>query len=492
MKPIPYSLFNKLKENLQTKYNEADPRLTIMFQRGARYIEQGAMMEPFTVDDTPPALGSWDLAMRRENHLTGPDYMYRAHIDDGQVYVSRADWHTLIEAMSEEPGTLEINWEDLGLIGATGATDCAIEFNGYWVRTSKDAEVCFDSPAQWTHVTTGEPYIFWVDSAGALHTQQLGESAVELVASGVTKISAIRGWKNVYRWNMDHGLIIAYIKNNAVHYRTWANQGTEETPLPPTWEAEREVTELPTPAVNVGLFRTNDYRVGILCESDGEIHWTVTDRNWAGMAIRDHTIRTRSTGLSVALLGVIYESANSPAHSVEVTGTEVSALYCPAVWPQVVDISNPGPEDAVTILIECDLELYGDLTDLEAAFTVMNGITSFDVLATEKINENTIKLTTESFESAVGDITVTYSHANGPIFAQVEGGCMMELANFGRDFTPVIAPPEGHSVNTVTVDGTLVVSFINVSHHPRYTPHTIEVTAGDILVAFIHVDDILP
>lgn len=482
MRTIPASIIEKLKSLQQTKANNADPRINLVMQRTRRYIEQGSTLNPVTLWDRP-GLGSIDVSYRRESRMTAPDKIYVVYIENGEAHVARTDYIKSIEQANE--------WEYLYTLGP--AVDVAIEFDGRWERTHRDAEVCFDSPAQWTHVTMGQPYIFLVLADGSLTVQQ-GQGVPTTLATGVSKVAALRGWKNVYRWQHDHGVICAYIKSNAVHYRTFALQGSEANPQPAAWEVERLVDVLPTPAVNVGLFRTNDYRVGILCESNGEIHWTVTDRNWAGMAIRDHTIRARGTGVLVQLLNVIYGEAFEPPHTITATGTEVQALYCPAIWPQLVGISNPGPDDAVTILIECDLDLYGPLTGLQAAFTVRDSVnTNFAVTATEKINGNTIKLTTANFEGSVGNLTVTYTHATGPIFAQVEGGCLMELGNFSQSFTPDIAPPEGYTKHTVTATGEIIkVDFINVTYIYPVHRHTITVTGTALSVTLIHVDDIPP
>ena len=483
MRTIPASIIEKLKSLQQTKANNADPRINLVMQRTRRYIEQGSTLNPVTLWDRP-GLGSIDVSYRRESRMTAPDKIYVIYIENGEAHVARTDYIKSIEQANE--------WEYLYTLGP--AVDCAIEFDGRWERTHRDAEVCFDSPAQWTHVTMGDPYIFLVLADGSLTVQQ-GQGAPTTLATGVSKVAALRGWKNVYRWQHDHGIICAYIKESAVYYRTFALQGTDANPQPAVWEVERLVDTLPTPAVNVGLFRTNDYRVGILCESAGEIHWAITDRNWAGMAIRDHTVRARGTRLLAQLINVIYDSAYSPPHTIATTGAEVSALYCPAMWPEVVSLSNPGPDDAVTILIECDLDLYGDLTGLEAAFTVQDSIsTNFAVTATAKgVTDKIIKLTVANFEAAVGDLTVTYVHATAPIYSQVDGGCLMELFGFFESFTPNIAPPEGYTAHTITATGEIMTcDFLNVTYSPGYHIHTITVTAGAILVDFIHVDDIPP
>lgn len=308
MRPVPPDLLAKLHQKYQTIYNNADPRIFLVFQRTARYIEQGGIIEPITVEEEPPILGSWDLAMRREDRRTNPQYLYRARIEGGQVYVDRGDYLDLLTAMNmdpgteEEPGKLEFEWEPVATIGSPGATDVAIEFDGYWVRTAKDAEVCFDSPARWTHITTGEPWVFWVDSAGALWVQQIGGSANQLAPNGVTKISAIRGWKSYILPHRDQGLIIGYIRAGALKYRNYAEQET----APPTWiwESEKDTGKA---AVDVGLARTNDYRTAFLYETAaGEIHWLVTRRRWAGMGVPLETLKATIKNYELELISLMH------------------------------------------------------------------------------------------------------------------------------------------------------------------------------------------
>jgi hypothetical protein len=425
-------------------------------------------------------LGPIAVTYRRENHMRAPDYVYLVYIEQGQAHVVRQEYIKSIEERNE--------WEYLYALGP--AIDVAIEFDGRWERTHPDAEVCFDSPARWSLVTFGEPYIFRVLPGGSLIVQQGDGEPFEL-ATGVTKVAALRGWKNVYRWNHDHGLICAYIRDGQVYYRNFCMQGDNSDPRPAAWEIERD-PGLPTPAQEVALFRANDYRVGFLVESNGEIHWKLTERNWAGMAIPPHTIAARGDGVKVDFIPISYEAAYVPPHTITATG-EPTALFCPAIWPQVVEITNHNGE---TILIHCDLDLYGSLTGLQAAFTVKDELdVSYAVTATGKVAENVIKLTVANFTAAIGDLTVTYTHATRPIFAQVEGGCMMELASFTMNFTPVVSPVEGRAGHTITATGTsLNVEYIPVTYdyYPDYTRNTIAVTAGPISLAFIRVDDIPP
>lgn len=476
MRYIPTSILEKIKKLHQTKAENADPKINLIMQRTKKYIEQGALMNPYDLWGKD-SLGAIDVAYRREDRLKAPDYTYLAYIENGTVHLARQEYIKSIEEKNV--------WEYLYPVGP--AVDVAIEFDGRWERTSPEAEVCFDSPAIWTLVTFGEPWIFRATSSGTL-TAQLGQGDIYILAdSGVTKVNAIRGWKNTYLWNHDQGIIVAYIRNGNICYRNYAQQPPD---IPAIWEEERIIDQLPSPAQNVAVFRTNDYRSGIIVESNGQIHWAITDRNWSVMAIEPHII-TAAMGLAVELIRLTRSEAYLE-HAV--TGaTELQTCFSLAIWPQVVDIRNPGVDDTATILIECDLPLYGDLTGLQAAFIVKDSVnTSFAVTATAKgETDNIIKLTTAVFEGASGDLTVTYTHATGPIYHLAEGGCMMELFDFAVPFTPLVQPPEGFIAHTVTAAGGVVVSFIHVDHINYHTGHTVTAAAG-LAVTVIPVGEIPP
>lgn len=312
MRSVPADLLAKLYEKMQTKGMNADPRIYLVFHRSERYIEEGGLLAPQNVLTTPPAtdLGSWDMALRRDPELykTYPSHIYRAHVDNGSAEVTRIAYDNMLNAMTnDEVEVDDLSWEDLSWTIAD-VVEVAIEFDGYWVRTAKDAVICFDSLANWTHVTEGEPWVFWVDSAGALKAQQgAGGSELTLAADNVTKISAIRGWKSVATGHQDQGLIIGYIRSGTLRYRNYAEQDTE--PATWMWESEKipEIDALPVSAVNLGLARTNDYRTAFIYENgDGEIHWLVTIRRWAGMGIPAESVSAQLLGINAVMSGIHY------------------------------------------------------------------------------------------------------------------------------------------------------------------------------------------
>lgn len=360
----------------------------------------------------------------------------------------------------------------------------AIAFDGRWERNQFGF---------WQLNTFNEPQIFWVGLDGKLFTRAWAESSTEIeLASDVVKVRAIRSWKNVHFKTLDTGLIAAYLKTDGkIYYRSYCEQ--EDGTF--VWELEKQAEQFED-VKDFGLFITNDYRTGFVVEESGnKVRWCVTERNWAGMAIRNHTIIAQPAGLLTDLKEVQYEECESADHAVSTTVDGMQTLFCPAVWPKVVSISNPGPEDAETILIEFNMKVVGDLVGLEGLFT-QDSDTDFAILATAKEAENIIKLTTTNFGGASGDITISYTspgETGDGIYSIVDGGCIMDLASFSISFTPNIKPPEAYTVHSISADVILDVDFVFVTYDDVFSEqHNVSAAPTDLQSILIHIDDIIP
>lgn len=416
MRYISPTMLQRIQQKIQSLATDSDPRINLILQRTHRYIEQGAIMAPITLWERPN-LGPIAVAYRREDHMKAPDYVYVAYIENGQAHLARQEYIKSLEERNE--------WEFLYTVGP--AVDVAIEFDGRWERADPDAEACFDSPARWTLVTFGEPYIFRVLPTGNLVVQQGAGEPFQL-ATGVTKVAALRGWKNVYRWNHDHGLICAYIRDGQVYYRNYCMQGDNNDPRPAAWEIERD-PGLPTPAQDVALFRTNDYRVGILAESNGEIHWKITERNWAGMAIPAHTVAARGDGLLVRFARITYHEGQT-VHTVTGTGlVDMVALLYAMPDNEFLSVTNDGP---TTILAHC--KHY--LTNLDPAdFRVVDSVgLAFSVLNVTNGagNGKDFVFTVENLNlSTPGDLTLHFLGSGN-----TKGEAGQDVDPFEFTFTP--------------------------------------------------------
>lgn len=477
MRYIPADLKSKIEQAYQTIHGNNDPKMSVVAQKVTKYLTGGSLLQARTIR-TGNSLGPLDICIRREDENADPTEIVMAYIENGMAKVATLPY-------VHRPDENFVYRYDLG-----EAVDVACDFDGRWHRITSRAGIYFEKNTIWALVTFGEPYFVRVlPTTGRLLVHHGQTAPIEIVPSGVTHCSLLRGWKNTYLWNHDHGIICAYIRGGAVCYRTFAQQPPDQ---PAIWELERVFTQIPTPANHVALSRTNDYRVKILYEVAGQMGWLLTERNWATMAIPPHTVSAAVRDVAVDMIPITYSDVYE-RHTVSAGITDAEALYCPAIWPQVLSLSNPSTTDTTTINIACDMALHGNLIGLQSAFVVTDGLArNYAVSATAKgATDNIIRLTTANFEAASGNLTVAYTYATAPIFSQVQGGCLMELTSFSRSFTPLIAPPQGFSPHTVGLAVTdVTVDVIGVTYTNLHDRHTVGVALTDVTVVMIHVQDL--
>lgn len=278
MRGIDPLIFSRLNFQNQTIYTDSDPRMSIQIMRAKSAVMDASYWFVETIRERS-GLGDLALAPRRLRAFGSPDRIYNIYLEGGVVGTS----------IREYPDYVDKKWKDQFTLGAGKAV--AIAFDGEW-EWHKDKR---------SLVTHEEPYLFWIDGSNKLQVQLWDKSHTKLeLATGIEKISAIRGWKNINFPGRDHGVIVAYIKSNGkVYYRALCIQ--EDGSI--AWEIERQVSQFSGTAVNINLFITNDYRTGFIIEdSAGIIHWAITDRNWAGMAIGAETL----TANPVSALAILH------------------------------------------------------------------------------------------------------------------------------------------------------------------------------------------
>jgi hypothetical protein len=279
MRILPAKLREKIEKASQTIYENADPKMDVFLRRARTGLTGTDLFYMQTIREGTD-LEALGIDLQRTNVNAPPSKAFNIYIKDGICKV----------ATKNLPSKVKEPWVDVLTVGP--ATDCDIAFDGRWYR---------DDQYRWQLVTQGNPWLFYV-TGGKLYARHWTATPI-LLAEGVSKIAALRGWKNTYMWNHDQGIIVAYIKSGQIYYRNYCQQPPDQ---PALWEIERQV-DLPTPAQNVALFRTNDYRTGFLCESEGQIHWAITTRNWANMATEVHSL-SAGIDISVALIDLEYSN----------------------------------------------------------------------------------------------------------------------------------------------------------------------------------------
>lgn len=256
MRILPAEMRNKLLERFQVESRDAKPNLRVV-------ATQSTVNTLLTEDIHADATASFgDVAIRQLSGEATPSLAYAICIDSGVANIYERSF----------PTDLESPWAWNWTPGA--AADVAIEFNGEWTINAKTR--CYEL------ITEETPYIFFTDTSGTLYVQKWQDEATRIpLAENVEQISSCRAWKSNLDVGVDQGLVIGYLREGGVYYRTYAEQ--ESGAL--LWEEERQVTELGTGNVTLALFRTNDYRLGFVTENAGQIQYVLSYRTYAGQAM---------------------------------------------------------------------------------------------------------------------------------------------------------------------------------------------------------------
>ena len=428
MRNLPADMEQRILDAIQTIDNSADPKMKAFIQRVYRYIQPGAMLTPITIR-TGDALGPLDVAVKREDPDGPAHELMMVYIEGGIAKLANSTSY-VIQPTGE-------HWSYIGDIGQ--AIDVAIDYDGYWLRTAFDP-MEYGTYGRFNLISAGEPWIFRVSPEGALIARQgiLG-SDVTLVESGVTKVDALRGWKSIRKADDDQGLIVAYIKDGDVYYRTYAEQvgGTY------AWESERQITEFDTStydAVNIAMFRTTDYRSGILAEINGIIYMLITHRNWSGMALPDEIIVASITDYE---LEMIAPEGGFRAEILEcaITDYELAILWGMAIELEAAENIEDGGDWGSKIVITFDRPV-DDRAGNQTAFTVTDGdAVNFIVSSTAAGPTGyDVLLIVQDFNGAVGDLTIKYDGAGSLVGGEGTGGQAVGVTDI--TFTPVnLVPP---------------------------------------------------
>lgn len=281
MRHIPPDLLEKIKKQNQTIYENADPKMSIQISRAKTTVTDSTYWTVETIR-MKEGLGDTAVAARRFKPHGRPNRLYNIYVDNGIVKT----------AIREYPDYRGEKWQTQFELGQGSAV--AIAFDGHWEWYRK----------KWQPVTVEDPFIFWVDNSKKLWVQTWDDESTKYeLSTNVNKVKALRGWKNVNIKHNDQGVVAAYIKTDgSVYYRNYCVQ---EDGLV-VWENERELEEFTGVAVNLNLFITNDYRMGIIVQDNQNGIWLcITDRNWAGMAITPEKFSVRAEA-KVDLIPVTY------------------------------------------------------------------------------------------------------------------------------------------------------------------------------------------
>ena len=445
MREIPAELLNKLMSQHQTKANASDPRMSVTVARAKTTVMDTTYFTTETIR-SKTGLGDISLAGRRQVPYGTPDRIYEIHVDEGIVKT----------AIREYPDRLKDGWKDQFTLGPGSSVGLA--FDGYWVRYRK----------YWRLITAEKPFLFWVDDLNVLWSQLWDEADSKFqLATGVSKVRAIRAWKNASYRDKDQGVLVGFIKQDGtLNYRSYCQQldGSYQ------WENEQQITDFTGVAVSLNMFITNDYRMGFVVEtSTGTIEWFVTHRNWAGMASPDEYLRAGIRNITMDVYPVIYTNTFVDDENINV-GIEPWINVVEPIYPLPIFASNA---DEYTITLKFNYEIDADLTQVLSAFSIKDFTNvQFPILSTQSgLDNSEIIFNMSNFNSASGNIFINYDRSILELDC-LNQGSRFAIESFIFDFTPELIPPEGNDFENINVS--VPITFI-----PKYVYYLIAFNGGE-------------
>ena len=302
------------------------------------------------------------------------------------------------------------------------------------------------------------------------------------LATGVGRICSMRGWIPAQAGHtQDQGLIVAYLKSGVAYYRNYCLQSDGTTYI---WESEQQITELPTGLTDIALFRTNDFRVGVLGrDSSGNVHMTVTVRNYTGMSLYPE----------IATLGIVDIGVNYiPITFTQTQITETATLDFARESIDYCHISVPDPVVTATregtdkVIIEGNLTLW-NYVGTENQYTLT---TDFETLTVTGVAAGTTsdKLEITFSETVDPSLDITISH---PEWGDLRTYATEQCRRYVRAFTIIAEgqPPVGYAEETATLEFTdLEVDYIPITFSQGYETETATLEIVDMTIVMMNLN----
>lgn len=429
MRSLPQSTIDKLHSNYQTFYNNSDIKIGVYAARAKNTVEDNSYWTVETIRETSE-LGDISVAPRRFKPQGPPNRIYEIHVHNGIVGT----------AVREYPDLPRKGWIDQFNLGP--GTSVAIAFDGEWERYRN----------LWRLITEEKPWIMWVDGDNKLWAQIWDEEATRIeLDTGVSKVKAIRAWKNKVLITQDQGIVAGYVKaDGSVWYRNYCQQADGGS----IWESPRQITDFEGTAVSLNLFLANDYRMGFTIEDTShQIHMLVTPRNWGGMASPAEVLVAR-TEVTFEVIPIEYHDRFASDEQITASVAMDRFYLCPAdAIPGIVSAERLGFPDKKTIEIIFNYDLECDLENLKGALSLVGASQTFTI---DEISQEGATLTIKTIEEMPfeEDVTLTYDDIGTYWLAfRVTDLC---LCDYGRTLEYVLEgspppPPNGYTDESLEI-----------------------------------------
>lgn len=397
---IPSAIETSLKSRFQTAAAKAQIEPVVYIRRPTTAVRIKEFIERSTlsVNGSPINASVCSATLRREKIAREPEEIYLASAcigageSCGTVSVYKAATSSLL------PLDAHI-WADTGFTRAD-AVDVSIAFDGKYVRDARSMQ---------EFITTGEPFVFYVTSAGALYARRMdapytdAASDAVLAHTGVTAVSAVRGsYSEADAFDM--GLLVFFIMEGAIYYRAYKDGA---------WSDAEAIPELITPQpawAKIMASRTWDYRVVVQATTaEGALYEIATQTYGIGTrGVERIDARIAATGRSTEVQYTDTASNERVSAAVSAQGQRIYALSSAMLSAANVDDGTGDMGKRVAVVF--DYPITGAESQ-PGAFKLTDSLGSVYIAQTAATSADgkTLTLGFIDFNNAVGECAISYT-----------------------------------------------------------------------------------
>ena len=418
MRNLSTTIAERITKKRQTIADNANPAAYARLIRHTVPIGQKQFIER-TLVRRLDGISDSDVAVCHPRFLRDDEDIWVAYVVEDELHIRYAK---NVEILAN---TI---WHDYYF--TSDAVACSIAF---------DSTVKHNSRGIWEFTTDREPWVFWVDSNGALKTHKctpLGEHEITLAESNVTDVSAVRGPSGEQgNWNL--GLTVFFVMAGQLYYRQYIDGVWYDAEL-------IQITGLSDITISeIKAFNTWDYRVGLqILASDGKLYELYSYTEGIG------TRGTEHLGMTVTaegkLTGLQYSHEFFREHlsmSVSANGQRIYGLSAVPVSAQNVNLEgNYGRVVEITMDYPCTAGQASEFV-LEDSNGVLYSCESVQCSGT------TIRLTFIDFNYAYLATSATVHYTKGTLMSPA-----VLTDSFDVTFTPTglvqpaTDPPEVYTI----------------------------------------------
>lgn len=353
-----------------------------------------------------------------KRHVAGsPSDYYSAWLKEDEAYVDKA--------------TLALPTVSQNLWKKSGVYDIDVCLDGSWIPSATGGFVL---------ITTGEPIIVYTTLSGALFVEELGGISTQL--PGVFDLVAIeRGWKSTSDVFVDQGIVITAKVKNSNLIKTYVYKRTVGGLA---WVPDMDIP-MQFLSTSLKLHRLTDYRMGLTATGNELSELIITDRTYVSQAVPPEYLLLPTFNMREVSTDPIYINTikvqSMTRDEVVLTKFNASDIQLSVYNLQPIKFFYGGNTDDSTIFLAWDQ--YRELkpgvqpNDLLPFLSAVDSTGARVQINSVEFYNYSLILRCAEFNSAVGDITATYTGS------QIIYGGGIEQPGFTVTFTPVgLVPPD--------------------------------------------------